>query len=268
MKKILCLFLASIMALSIVGCGNGSKSATSSTENSYSDSEFINSIAKSLEKRWSIVESKEAESFEQESREYYANISSAIDAELEIVSKYRNSEFKDHNLQELAIKYINALEDSKETADLLPSDDASLYDKWENIYDTRTTIIKTLVDDYGMTVSEKYQNTLDDLINNAKSVEKDTAIKEKVDKIADSLKFDKKSDGTGYYTYTTKFQNDTGVNFDYLTFNIDLLDSEGTVIEQQFLYFENVSDGKSYSGDFITDTSFDHYEVTAEYTIS
>lgn len=269
MKKILTILIASIMALVIAGCGNGSQGESSSAEKSYSDSDFISAMATSLEKRWAITDSKEAESLELYSREYYANVSSAIDAELEVVSEYRNAEFKDHNLQELAIKYINALEDSKETADLLPNDDDSLYDQWDSIYDTRTTIIKAFVDDYGLHVSEEYQSTLDDLTNNAKSVEKETAIKEKVDKIASSLEFDRDEDeyGSGYCTYTTKFTNDTGVNFDYLSFNIDLLDDEGTVIEQQFIHLENVSDGKSYSGEFMTDANFDHYEITADYLI-
>lgn len=46
---------------------------------------------------------------------------------------------------------------------------------------------------------------------------------------------------------------------------VDLMDADGTVIEQQTVYFDNVANGKSYSGDFSTDTKFDHYEVTAEY---
>lgn len=82
-----------------------------------------------------------------------------------------------------------------------------------------------------------------------------------------SLTFDKKGDGTGYYTYTTKFKNDTGLEFDDLWFNIDLIDKDGTVVEQECISFDEVADGKSYSGDFFTDAKFDRYEITAEYTL-
>ena len=86
-----------------------------------------------------------------------------------------------------------------------------------------------------------------------------------MNKLAASLKFEKKDDGYGYCTYTTKFKNDTGLDFASLSFELDLLDADGTVIEQQGIYFDNVANGKSYSGEFSTDAKFDHYEVTPEY---
>lgn len=222
-------------------------------------------MTKALEARWDITDSDKMQSLDSDSREHYAALSSAIDAELNIVSEYRTAEFKDHALQELAIQYINKLEESKEIADSLPSKDDKLYDKWTAVYDERTTLLQTLVNKYGLTVAEKWQYNLDDLLNNAKSVDKENEIKDKVNKLAASLKFEKKDDGYGYCTYTTKFKNDTGLDFASLSFELDLLDADGTVIEQQGIYFDNVANGKSYSGEFSTDAKFDHYEVTPEY---
>ena len=117
-------------------------------------------MTKALEARWDITDSDKMQSLDSDSREHYAALSSAIDAELNIVSEYRTAEFKDHALQELAIQYINKLEESKEIADSLPSKDDKLYDKWTAVYDERTTLLQTLVNKYGLTVAEKWQYDL------------------------------------------------------------------------------------------------------------
>ena len=264
MKKLLCFLVATVTLFSLSACG-GTSNADSSAAKNYADEAFVEAMTKALEARWDITDSDKMQSLDSDSREHYAALSSAIDAELNIVSEYRTAEFKDHALQELAIQYINKLEESKEIADSLPSKDDKLYDKWTAVYDERTTLLQTLVNKYGLTVAEKWQYNLDDLLNNAKSVHKENEIKDKVNKLAASLKFEKKDYGYGYCTYTTKFKNDTGLDFASLSFELDLLDADGTVIEQQGIYFDNVANGKSYSGEFSTDAKFDHYEVTPEY---
>lgn len=74
-------------------------------------------------------------------------------------------------------------------------------------------------------MGEKWKNNLDDLLNNAKAVDAENEVKEKVNKLASSIKFDKKDDGYGYYTYTTKFTNDTGIDFISLSFDVDFMDA-------------------------------------------
>lgn len=269
MRKLFCLLLASIMALALISCGGNDASSGSSAPIEYADEDFVSDVASALEDRWDNSDKMEVDSMDTESGEFVNAMTTLADGEIETLSKYRTATFKDGQLQELAIKYLNNLDKAKEVVAKLPSDFMNASVEWDAVYNERTTMIQTLLDKYGLKVSDKYADTLSEITANANSVAKKDEEKEKVEKLAASLKFEEqKEDWDTYSTYTTKFKNDTGLNFEYLSFQIDLLDKDDTVIEQQTVWFDNVADGKSYSGDFMTDAKFDHYKVTAEYTVA
>lgn len=267
MKRTLCLLLAAIMALALVGCGGDMASSGSAEPVNYADEDFVTDAGKALENRWDEGDKLDVDGMGTDSGAFVTAMTTLTDMEIDALSEYRTANFKDGKLQELAIKYLNNLDEAKVVVAELPSGDYDSFEKWENVYNERTTIIQTLIDKYGLTFSDKYADTVSDITANAKSVKQKDEEKAKVDKLAKSLTFDKKGDGTGYYTYTTKFKNDTGLEFDDLWFNIDLIDKDGTVVEQECISFDEVADGKSYSGDFFTDAKFDRYEITAEYTL-
>lgn len=274
MKKALCLLLALTTAIALIGCSgkNATDAKTSTAESAetttnYADKDFVADVQNALETRWDSTDKMDVDSVDYESADFVNAITKLTNQESKTLSKYKTANFKDGELQELAIKYLNNLNKSKTIAKKFPSDYINAYDEWEAMYNDRTTIIQTLINKYGLTFSDKYADDVAEITANAKSVASKDKEKEKVDKLAKSLKFNKKGDGTGYYTYTTKVKNNTGLNFEYLTFNIDLLDKDGTVIEQENIYFENVEDGKSYQGDFETDAKFENYKITADYTV-
>ena len=148
-KSIFIVLLIAVLSVAML-----SACSSSSDEPSYSDKAFISSLAKGLEARWAIID-KNGEDHEDTVQDY----KDFIQAELDQVEKYQSAAFEDTTLQEKALAYINVLKESMENVDYAVSD--TDYDKWSEVYDKRTIMIKDFVDNYGLTVSSKYQDELD-----------------------------------------------------------------------------------------------------------
>ena len=95
-KKIL---FAVLMVVSLFLCSSAVNKAITY------DNDFINSLAKGLDKRW-----EDAASNYKDTTAYYEK---ATQFELSEVGRYKERTFKDNKLKKLAIEYINVLEDSK-----------------------------------------------------------------------------------------------------------------------------------------------------------
>ena len=95
-KKIL---FAVLMVVSLFLCSSAVNKAITY------DNDFINSLAKGLDKRW-----EDAASNYKDTTAYYEK---ATQFELSEVGRYKERTFKDNKLKKLAIEYINVLEESK-----------------------------------------------------------------------------------------------------------------------------------------------------------
>lgn len=159
MKKrlLICTAILSIMAIVICGCGS-TKQAEKSTEETYADKDFMKDLAAGLEARWSIEEPEYTEG-DDTHKDYYTKL---VDAEYDKVSPYLDKKFKDSTLQQKAINYINMIKQQKEALKYLQVN-YDKYDKlWGEAYDERSKLIVDFIDNYGLTVSDKYKSTLDD----------------------------------------------------------------------------------------------------------
>lgn len=234
-------------------------SCSSNSTPKYADKAFIQSMSKGLEARWALTDKDEEKKITVEMMNGY------IQAELDQVTKYESATFEDTKLQEKALKYINCLKDSKENVNWYFSDNFEEMEKWEKIKNTRSVLIKDFVENYGLTVSEKYQSTLDEFLATGKSVENKESEKAAVQKLVDDLEFKKVKEEYDWITYQADLINTSNYDIESVSVDISLLDKEGTIIETQYASAENVSKGQKAKMKFSTDTKFDKIKVVLNY---
>lgn len=267
MKKIV-LLLSVVCSLFIVGgCGNDNKSKTTSfTKEEYADKAFLEDFKQGLYNRWDFTNDSANESIE--TPEYYKILS---DKELDKISKYKNEKFKDSNLQEQAIKYINNLNKSKDFDDQVYISDAfSTNDNnnpYAKLYKERLIMIDDIVKKYNIKFDDKYKK---DYVNVEKSTSdaiKNLEKESKISAIVENLSFENKSDGY----YEAVVENNSGYSFDSIGVAINLINSDGVVVDTENDYIQNIENGQKFLIKFYTnddDTPFSstktkitHYEL-------
>lgn len=127
MKKVLCLLLASVVALMVAGCSGSNTSTTSisntnqtsettvdsSSDIKYADESFITDTSKALETGWKKADELQFDDMDVYDDNFADAALEMMSAESDVIAKYRTATFKDKNLQELATNYLDALEDIK-----------------------------------------------------------------------------------------------------------------------------------------------------------
>ena len=237
----------------------------------YADGPFMESLKTGLQKRWDV--SAENDKVLAENNGMFPDYNtmkksyhSFVSAELEQLSEYPSQEFEDTKLQEKAIAYINMLNDSDECIDkYLPADEDKFMEEWEKIYNQRTKALKEFVDVYGLTVDEKYQSTLDDMLSTASYVEEKEDKEEEVQQLVNSIEFELKEDDDGYKTYSAVVENTTDIDFDYIDLEINLLDADGVIIESTYSDVNNFNSGSKARFEFETMEDFDSYDIVASW---
>lgn len=264
MKKIFALLLAAMMLFAFASCGD---SSSKETEPEYADKNFLADFASAFEKRQDKISSSDIDQTGFVDQEYADYLTELTDIELNAISKYKTQNFEDGKLQEYAISLCNILNDAKSAAAELMSDSYNATEKWQSAYKERCRVIAILVNDYGLTISDKYSDIMDEILSTAKDAENTKEQDEKIQNMIDSLEFDLTEDSYGWKTYKAVLQNNTGVNFGSVSLTIDLLDDSGVVIDQCYTSVSNVKDGQSYMLEFSTDKDFSKYDITTDYYI-
>ena len=107
---------------------------TNSNESKTYDGAFIKSLAKGLDARWKYIDNEKSDSA--------SSFKKAINKELDEISEYKDKKFKDSKLQELAISYINELNNGLEIAKTYGSD--SFETKWDEHIGKRTSLLSAI----------------------------------------------------------------------------------------------------------------------------
>ena len=253
-KAVLLLMLIAIVSIGMLAsCSSGS----SGDEPNYADQDFIKSVSKGLEARWKLQDGQKDSSATESMRE-------AVQTELAAVEEYKSATFEDSVLQEKALKYINILNDSIENVEYYNS--SNDYQKWSDVYDQRTMILKDFADNYGLTVSDKYKSNLDELVANGKTAGEQTVKKEAMQKLVDSIEFElKEDDGYGWRTYEAIIENNTDYDIENLSLDLSLLDKDGVIVKTEYASVDNVSKGQKARLEFTTDEEFDRVEPIINY---
>ena len=225
MKKAISLLLTALVIFTFAGC-----ESAKTAKPHYADKKFIESLSKGLEERWTLTEKYEDE------EDTVDMMNSYIQAELDELTQYETAMFQDTKLQEKAIRYINCLKDSQEHIEYCFSGNYEDMAKWDDIYNTRAVLIKDFVENYGLTVSDKYKSTLDSFIATGKIVETNAAQQEAVQKLVDSLEFKVTENDYGWKTYQAILENTSEYDIVLISIDVSLLDESGTIIETGAYY--------------------------------
>ena len=269
-KKVKNILLGVMCVLIVLVSGCSKTEKNEEKEPSYADKVFVEDMSAGLQERWKLNDADAAkEGFDDiyfNSKEYQDMMFGYIDAELNKIEKYTEEKFENKKLQELALKYINLLYQHKELCDYMTVD----YDRYETeystIYDERSKVIKTMVDDYGMTVDEKYQDTLNDFITNSQLVTEQENTVAAVENMLKGIQFQVVEDmGDGLKTYQTIIENTTGLDFNTFNININLLDENGVIVESVWEQVNNFNNGAKAQVEFSTDKEFASTEVTGDW---
>lgn len=269
-KKLKKIFIGAMCFLLLLASGCSKQEKPEETEPQYADKKFVTDMSIGLQERWKLTDADEQKGGYDEiyvdSKEYQDMMLSYIGAELDKIEKYSEEKFEDKKLQEMALKYINLLQKHKEICSYMTVDYERYEEEFTPVYDERSKVIKTMVDDYGMTVDEKYQDTLNDFITNSQLVTEQENIVAAVENMLKGIQFQVVEDmGDGLKTYQTIVENTTGIDFNTFNININLLDENGIIVESVWEQVNNFNNGAKVQVEFSTDKEFASTEVTGDW---
>ena len=196
------------------------------------DGKFIRALSEGLQKRWAY--SDENEDMVSEDELY----KEATSLELESVESFENETFNDSTLGDDAREYISQLNAGLKAVTYYLNDYTTFLTQWQDAYNERTILIKTFVDNYGLSVDEKYQDYLDNLTSNAGAVlsarEDEESLSSDLQKTIDSIQFGTTNTGDSEYPFYDSFitvTNQTQKTFSYFYFDVNVKDTSGNIIE-------------------------------------
>lgn len=217
MSKIFVILTCFGLIVTVAACSGQKESGPD-----YSDDEAMSVISQGLEKRFAIVDQQDSDD-----NSGAKTVREAVNTELNTDKPLKDRQYENSKLQEQVIGYINVLEESLGVIDKYSYESTEYVEKWTEVYDKRTQILKTFVDDYGLKVSAQYENTLKDLVANGTSAAKEKEEKEAINKLISSAEFKKNDEGYDNYTYTAIVENTTEYSFENVSVVLNLYDKDG-----------------------------------------
>ncbi|MFR6257418.1 MAG: FxLYD domain-containing protein [Anaerovoracaceae bacterium] len=243
MKKFILLMILLIMVLGLFACGEKS-----------TDDKFLKDLAIGLQDRWDLNNDDTDEELTNE----------LVDAELIKISKYKDAEFEDKKLQELAINYISMLEQQNEALTYITSDILKFDKLWSEAYNERSKIIVEINDKYDLPIDSKHEKDLSVLIDNEKGVKSAEKLEKQLNEMLNAGDFSK-VENYGSYDCTLTVENTIDRDFSYFEVNINFLDADSVIIESTVDSVENWNSGTKNKFNFYVDSDFDKYEVSVGY---
>ncbi|MBP3894729.1 MAG: hypothetical protein J6D34_11920 [Atopobiaceae bacterium] len=223
-------------------------------EPQYADEAFIKDLGKGLEARWELSAAATAFSSAQEEEE---SLRKCVNAELDILGGYANEPFEDSQLQKKANRYIDLLNDQLEALSYVQKDYAQYLDMWAVALSERTKLIVDFSDNYGLTVSSKYEEIMANMKANASIIAEQEEQQAKVDALFDGTVFEKASDDPSGARYVAVVENNAGFNIQNFGAHVDLLDAGGAVVDTQYFSAAYWDDGEK--------AEFEIYPSVAEF---
>lgn len=214
--------------------------------NEKSDYAFLDAIGKSIMKRY-------------ETSLITDDYDKCTSIELEIISKFKDADFYDSNLQKLAIDYINAVELERQS---LTEPEGQQQLKYYEGHSKRFEIMKTLTDNYGL-----LEDNVDYKTNYYNKADTETkrysAYKLVEEDLHKQLGDDVEADFIDDLTFRIKIKNNTEYNYDMMMHFI-FYDENETIVDTNEIYYEDIVAGKSYNLDFYFPENADHFDYHTE----
>ena len=236
-KKILkTLGICLIIPMCLIGCGNTNKNndttKTKKIQKMYTNKQVASDFKKALNDRWDFAdEAKEAETFDEAQRQWKDGIQCLTSA----LDKYTDDDvkFKDTSTQKL-IKDFDDIVQMQSTIAEKYTEAPMKYDYNLKAYDERMWIqAKKIVDKLNIQLSKKKSDALISYVNSIKSPTSliDDALEIKDFKITNR---------SSYNDIKIKVKNLTNFDFDQASVTVRFYDKDGTVLEDENFYFENL----------------------------
>ena len=102
--------------------------------------------------------------------------------------------------------------------------------QWNDTYAKRTVLLKKFVDSYGLTVDKKYNETLNDLLKDAVSAQKQMDVKNSVKEMTKTFSIETIPNEFGQNTYKLNMVNSTNLTFEYFYADVNVLDTNGNIL--------------------------------------
>jgi len=216
---------AVLVCLGLSACADtNGKSGDSANQEVVSKEEAMKVISAGLEKRWAINDQYDSATDQDAIVE---GLKKAIQAEIDNDSQLKSAKFDDSKLQETVLSYLNCLDDSMKEIKEHGYDTQEYYDAWTEAYNSRSALLKTMKDDYGLTVSKNYESTLDELVANGNDVQANDKAEKAINGLFANVKFEQTDDGYGNYTYSATVKNTSDLSFENVSLVLGLYDSDG-----------------------------------------
>lgn len=243
-----------LFAIGLAGCGQSNDGPN------YADDEVIMTLRNALESRFDVADAGGDVDSER--------LVKLTDVELNKLSEYRSREFEDAKLQELVLTYINLLEDMKSTAENVDFDYAGSKQAWDKQYDERAQLLKDFVDNYGLTVGQRHAESLEDLVKRGNLAAQKSAEADAINALIGAMKFEKTSDGYGYYDYSCVAENTSDFDFGYVSIDLALYDADGVKAQENYATTSSWPKGEKVKFEAFSDVdaseiraTVGHYEV-------
>lgn len=224
-----------IVPMCLIGCGDSKNNDTTKTEKAqkiYTNKQVASDFKKALNDRWDFAdEAKEAETFDEAQRQWKDGVQCLTSP----LDKYTDDDvkFKDSSTQKL-IKDFDDIVQMQSTIAENYTEAPMKYDYNLKAYDERMWIqAKKIVDKLNIQLSKKKSNALASYVNSIKTPSPliDDALKIK------DFKITRRSD---YNDIQIKVKNLTNFDFDQASVTVRFYDKDGTVLEDENFYFENL----------------------------
>lgn len=254
MKKFFALFITLFsVSIILVACGQKNSSVK------YYDSAFITDLEKGLENRWALSDSDP----ENESKDFYTKLDNK---ELDQISKYTNKKFKNSNLQEHAIAYINTLKKQKATLKYYGSE--SFDEKWIDATNNRNAEFLSINKIQKIKVADKYKDYLAELMGSGKAQTEENELDKKVNILVKGINFKtqpKEYVDDTYTDYEAIVKNTTGKDIKNFGIVIKIKDKDDTTVDTQYANTEEWDKGDRVKLKFSTDAEVNKMKITKDY---
>lgn len=214
-------------------------------------------VASGLKKRFQIVDSDD---FDDSTS---ADQKRAVQAELDTDKPLKNEKFKNSKLQETVISYINVLNDSMDVLNNYQYNSDKYDDHWNEVYNKRTTILKTMVDNYGLRMSGSDQANLNDLVANGKATVKANRQKETLEKMIEGAKFEK-TDEDGEFAYSATVKNTSNIAYKDISLVVSLYDANNVKTEEN-AYVESWQPGETVKFEAYSEVDSSNVKASVDY---
>lgn len=227
-KKIAILAASAVLSFTLCACTQTDQQSQEQQAPDYADDEAMAIIADGFENRSVVLDEKSDDS---NSEEIVANLKKAVQAEIDTDNQLKSRQFEDSKLQEDVLSYLNLLDDSLDILNNYGYLTTEYSQKWTEIYDKRTALLKTFVDNYGLTVNKENEETLSQMVANGAGVTEKTNRENAIKSLASSISWEWADQGYGIYGYSAVATNTTEYSLSNVSLTLYLYDANNIKTE-------------------------------------